>query len=118
MVELNNLDFNMLNQAYLFFLETSRTNPNLQDAPIEVYIDDSLGFVNHSNVLLRIGALINIFEIVHYNRDAIPPEQISQICAQIIPLIAKYQGSEEFLTLFCALEVIGELSFGILIEFL
>ena len=83
------IDSEVLNHAYKVFLEKLQSNPKMQAATIDLYISESLGYLLHPSNSMKLGAIINLFDMLYYNRDKLTEDQISHICIQLINLSPK-----------------------------
>ena len=100
------ISFDVLDKSYQLFLDKLKMNPKMEDATIDDYIAESIENFNHSNQYMRIGAAINLFDILYYNSSAILPEHVIQISTQIFNIILHFHASEDFYSLYLAFEVI------------
>ena len=105
------IDSEILNHAYKVFLEKLQSNPKMQSATIDLYISESLGYLLHPSNSMKLGAIINLFDMLYYNRDKLTEDQISHICTQFINLLPRYSASDDPYLIYCSLEVLGNISF-------
>lgn len=108
------IERDILHDAYKTFWENLQSNPEMKNATIDAYVGESLSCLSHSDDYLRLGAIINIFDMIYYTRASIPPDQISQICSYILDLLPKYYTVDDLYCLYCSLEVLGKLSYSYL----
>ena len=102
------INFEILNNAYRTFLEKLHLNPMMQNADVYTYINESLSYFNYPDTDLKLGAIINIFDMLYYNKPNITEEQLNSISLQLLNIIPKYQALEDFYLLFFSHETLGK----------
>ncbi len=103
------INFEILNNAYKSFLEKLHLNPMMQNADVYTYINESLSYFSYPDTDLKLGAIINIFDMIYYNKPNISEEQLNTICLQLLNYIPRYQALEDFYLLYFSLETLGKL---------
>ena len=78
----------------------------MNNATIDDYIGESIEYLKHPDQHMRIGAIINLFDILYYNASAILPIHAEQICEQIFNLLPHFHNSEDFYFIYLTLEVL------------
>jgi len=102
------INFEILNHAYRSFLEKLHLNPMMQNADVYTYISESLSYFSYPETDLKLGAIINIFDMIYYNKPNISEEQLSTICLQLLNYIPRYQVLDDFYLLYFSLETLGK----------
>ncbi len=100
------IDFEILDQAYQIFLNKLKMNPKLNNSTIDDYIYESIEYLKIPNQSMKIGAIINLFDIIFYNSSSINSEHVVQISTQMFSLVHQFYASDDFYILYLALEVL------------
>ena len=100
------VSFELLDKSYQIFFNKLKVNPKMVNATIDDYIDESIEYLRHSDLQLRIGAVINLFDILYYNTSAILPDHVTQICTEIFNLLPQYHSTGDFNFLYLTMEVL------------
>ena len=103
------VSFELLDKSYQIFFNKLKVNPKMVNATIDDYIDESIEYLRHSDLHLRIGAVINLFDILYYNTSAILPDHVTQICTQIFNLLPQYHSVGDSNFLYLTMEVLRKL---------
>ena len=106
------VNFDFLDEAYQIFLNKLKVNPKMNNATIDDYISESIEYLKHPDQHMRIGAIINLFDILYYNASAILPTHAEQISDQIFNLLPHFHNSEDFYFVYLTLEVLRKTFFG------
>jgi hypothetical protein len=100
------VNFEFLDRSYQILLAKIKANPNMSEASMDDYIKESVEYLTNSDMMLRTGALINLFDILYYNAHAIIPEYVIMISTQIFNLLPHYYTTDDFYFSYLSMEIL------------
>jgi hypothetical protein len=84
------LDFDYMQRGHQLFLNKLKANPKIETATLEDILVESIDYLRHLSQLIRVGAIINIFEILYNEKQNLGITTINQITTQIFHHIPSF----------------------------
>lgn len=102
------INFEFLQRSQQLFLNKLKANPKTEKAAIEDIVSESIDYLKHLNQHLRVGAILNIFEILFNQRYNIGPGTLGQITSALFNMLPQYHASNDFYMLYFTMETLSK----------
>lgn len=102
----NEINYEFLERSQQLFANKLKANPKTENGNVDDIIAESLEYLKHLNHHLRVGAILNIFDILSNDNGNVGPGNLAQITSTLLTLLPQYQQAGDFNLMLFSLEVL------------